>query len=83
MQTGIDDWINALAPSVALRKWFGHDPDKWIEFRKMYRAELRKNRTVEFFLDQNENRDVITLVYATQDAEHNHTLVLQEYLSQL
>lgn len=82
-ETCIDDWIKAMAPSVALHKWFRHDPDLWHEFRGKYLAELEGNRAVQVFFDQSAHRRVITLVYAAKDTEHNHAIVLQEYLSKL
>lgn len=81
-ETGIDDWAKVLAPSVALRKWFGHDPDLWIDFQKMYRSELKRNRSLEAFCELHQHDDVITLLYAAQDTTHNHALVLQQYLEQ-
>lgn len=79
----ISDWAKNLAPSVALRKWFGHDPELWPEFRKKYRGELRKNKHVEEFLEKCQEQHVITLLYGAKDTEHNHAIVLREYLLEM
>ncbi|MGN6478039.1 MAG: DUF488 domain-containing protein, partial [Flavipsychrobacter sp.] len=76
----IDEWAKEPAPSPELRKWFGHDPERWVEFQKQYRAELRKNESVDAFIENHQDEKVITLVYAAKDTEHNHALVLQEFL---
>jgi len=76
----IDEWAKDLAPSSALRKWFGHDPERWVEFQKQYRAELRKNESVDVFIENHQDEKLITLVYAAKDTEHNQALVLQDFL---
>ena len=81
-EAALDEWAKDLAPSAELRKWFGHDPDLWDEFQKRYRAELKKNDEVDSFIEQHENRKVITLVYGAKDPDHNHALVLQQYLKE-
>lgn len=78
----LDEWAKGLAPSVHLRKWFGHDPDLWLEFQKKYRAELKRNKAVQIFLETHQSKKVITLVYGAKDTEHNHAIVLQQYLQQ-
>ncbi len=77
-----DEWAKDLAPTTALRKWFGHDPDLWTEFQKRYKAELKKNEAVPAFVERHEDKKVITLVYGAKDTEHTHALVLQQYLEQ-
>jgi uncharacterized protein YeaO (DUF488 family) len=74
------EWIKALSPSPELRTWFGHDPGRWPEFQKRYRSELKKNEAVTGFLEKYEDAKVITLLYGAKDEQHNHALVLQEYL---
>lgn len=76
----LHEWAKDLAPSVRLRKWFGHDPDLWIEFQKKYTAELKRNESVDAFIEEHQDKKVITLVYGARDTEHNHALVLQQYL---
>ena len=76
----LDEWAKDLAPSSALRKWFGHDPKHWSAFQKKYKAELDKNETIDEFVEQHSDKKKITLIYGAKDTEHNHALVLQEYL---
>lgn len=78
----LDEWAKNLAPSVHLRKWYGHDVDLWVEFQKLYRAELKRNKAVEAFLENHCDTKTITLVYGAKDTEHNHAIVLQQYLQQ-
>ena len=75
----IDLWLKDLAPSTELRKWFGHDPEKWPEFRKRYRAELKGNPALAELREQSRQRD-ITLVYAARDELHNDAVVLKQVL---
>ena len=82
-EAAIDEWIKELAPTPALRKWFGHDLEFWEEFKKRYKSELRKNKAVEDFIENHENKKRITLIYAAKDPEHNHALILQEYLQNI
>lgn len=76
------DWIKDVAPSDELRKWFGHDADKWKEFRRRYRAELDKNdEAVEQCLSWC-RKGPVTLLFDAKDEEHNQAVVLQEYLTE-
>ncbi|MEO6835937.1 MAG: DUF488 family protein [Candidatus Tumulicola sp.] len=73
-------WSKTLAPSTELREWFGHDPEKWTEFRKRYRSELTRSRatqTIADILAEAKNVKTITLVYAAKDTEHNEAVVLR------
>lgn len=74
----IDLWLKDIAPSPELRKWFGHDPEKWPEFKKRYLAELKRNREAVLLLKQALDKDPATLVYGAKDEEHNAAVVLQE-----
>ncbi len=76
----LDDWIREVAPSNELRKWFGHDPVRWPEFRERYRAELDGNPGVARCLDWCRKGPVL-LLYAAHDHEHNQAVVLAEYLA--
>jgi uncharacterized protein YeaO (DUF488 family) len=76
----VKEWNKDLAPSPELRKWFGHDPARWLEFRKKYLTELKKNEAIGSFVEAHESTRVLTLVYGAKDEQHNHALVLQEYL---
>ncbi len=75
-----DDWLRDVAPSPELRKWFGHDPNRWEEFRRRYRAELdARPEALRPLLDA-ADQGPVTLLYAARDAEHNHARVLRDYL---
>jgi uncharacterized protein YeaO (DUF488 family) len=78
----IDDWAKVLAPTTELRKWFNHDPALWAVFQQRYKQELKHNEEVVSFIEKYEDKKLITLVYAAKDTEHNHALVLQQYLQQ-
>lgn len=73
-------WLKDVAPSDALRRWFGHDPARWAEFRRRYRAELITQRTALLPLRDALNHGPVTLVYSAHDEAHNQALVLCEYL---
>ena len=79
----IAHWLKGLAPSTELRKWFGHDPDKWSEFCDRYLKELNSDEaaddleTLRKILDEHKR---ITLVFAAKDTEHNNAVVLRNYI---
>lgn len=74
----IDLWLKDIAPSTALRKWFGHDPAKWDEFKAKYLVELRPNPDSIQLLKQELDKGNVTLVYAAKDEKHNQAVVIQE-----
>jgi uncharacterized protein YeaO (DUF488 family) len=76
----IDLWLKEVAPSPALRRWFGHDPARWREFRRRYFRELDANAAVVEELRDRARKRTVTLVYAAKDEEHSHALALEEYL---
>ncbi|SEO66954.1 DUF488 domain-containing protein [Nitrosovibrio sp. Nv6] len=73
-------WLKEIAPSTELRKWFSHDTDKWVEFKKRYRAELKGNDEQVALLKEKIKNGVVTLVYGAKDEAHNEAVVLQEFL---
>jgi uncharacterized protein YeaO (DUF488 family) len=75
----IDLWLKTVAPSTELRRWFGHDPARWPEFRKRYRAELADNPALEE-LRRLARQGRVTLLYAARDPNHNNAVVLRELL---
>lgn len=79
--TGVE-WVKEPAPSAALRKWYGHDPEKWKEFQKRYRAELTKNRDAWKSLLEAVKKGDVTLLTATHDVEISHAMVLRDFLRQ-
>lgn len=76
----IDLWFKEVAPSAELRKWFGHDPERWSEFRRRYFAELDQSPEAVALLAGHTQRGVVTLVYGARDTQHNHARALAEYL---
>lgn len=76
----IDLWLKDVAPSTDLRKWFGHDPEKWPEFQKRYRAELKRNPALSELKEISHQGD-ITLVYSAKDQLHNDAVVLKQVLA--
>jgi uncharacterized protein YeaO (DUF488 family) len=79
----IDEWLKDVAPSHELRRWFGHDPQRFPEFRERYRRELRVEpaRAVLAELGRRAARGTVTLVYAARDELHNNAVVLAQELS--
>lgn len=73
-------WLKALAPSTALRQWFGHDPARWDGFRARYFAELEANPEALARLRGYLVRGPVTLLYAARDEEHNNAVALRDYL---
>lgn len=76
-----DLWLREIAPSDALRHWFGHDPAKWPEFRHRYAAELDANPEPVRQLRQMARSGPVVLLYAAQDRDHNNAVALRDYLT--
>ena len=79
----LDAWAKELAPGTALRRWFGHDPQKWAEFARRYRAELKSYPGELDGLRQHARQRPLTLLYAARDSAHTHALVLRQVLEEL
>ena len=77
----IDLWLKDVAPSTELRKWFAHDPARWVEFRSRYLEELKRNNEPLSLLRQEAAKGTLTLVYGAKDQQHNEAVVLRELLS--
>lgn len=75
----LDEWLKDIAPTAALRKWFGHDPKRWEEFQKRYRHELDRNAEAVDALCALTARGNVTLLYGARDEEHNQAVVLARY----
>jgi len=73
-------WLKEIAPSDALRKWFGHEPERWAEFQKRYRAELDANSEAVAQLRGLLREGKVTLLYGAHDEAHNNALALAGYL---
>jgi uncharacterized protein YeaO (DUF488 family) len=76
----LDLWLKEIGPSNDLRKWFGHDPDKWNEFRRRYFHELdQKEELVNQIISRAKEDDII-LLFGAKDEEHNNAVALKEYI---
>ncbi len=73
-------WLKEVGPSTALRKWFGHDPARWAEFRRRYFAELDAAPQTWTPIAEAARRGPVTLLYSSHDTEHNNAVALKEYL---
>ena len=85
-KAALDKWVKDMAPSPELRKWFGHDPEKYEEFRKMYRKELEENPAREDFLNLVKDKlkeGRVTLLFGAKDKEHNQAVVLRDFLAEI
>jgi uncharacterized protein YeaO (DUF488 family) len=77
----MDLWLKDVAPSDALRKWFGHDPKRWTEFAAKYRKELRDKKEIVGQLKKLEaEHGTVTLLYSAHDQEYNQAVALREFL---
>jgi uncharacterized protein YeaO (DUF488 family) len=79
-ELGLADWIKDAAPSDGLRKWFGHEPAKWPEFKRRYFQELDRHPGALAPLVEKSRAGTVTLVFAARDTEHNNAAALKEYL---
>src|ERR1700744_1519951 len=79
-KAALNDWMKEIAPSTELREWFGHDPARWPEFRRRYRAELRGQSDALNRIRALAQAGVVTLVYSAHDEQHNDAVVLKETL---
>lgn len=75
-KAAIDQWMKDIAPSTTLRRWFGHDPARWPEFRQRYRHELRAHSDLVRDIAALASRRRVTLVFAARDERHNDAIVL-------
>jgi uncharacterized protein YeaO (DUF488 family) len=76
----VDRWMRDIAPSAELRRWFGHDPGRWDEFRRRYAAELAGHADLVRELRALARRGPVTLVFGARDTEHNDAVVLRAVL---
>lgn len=76
----IDYWAKAIAPSTRLRRWYGHDPAKWKEFRRRYFAELDANPQGLAELRRHLGRGTVTLLFSSREERLNNAMALREYL---
>jgi uncharacterized protein YeaO (DUF488 family) len=76
----IDLWLKDIAPSTALRKWFGHVPARWAGFRARYARELKGNAVAVAELRKLMRGKTVTLLYGARDTEHNEAVALANFL---
>ncbi|MDE1857229.1 MAG: DUF488 family protein [Candidatus Micrarchaeota archaeon] len=76
----VDIWMRDVAPSDGLRKWFSHDPKKWMRFKSKYRVELKDNRELQKLVQLAVENGTVTLVFAALDQRHNNAVALAEVL---
>jgi len=79
-EAGIDEWLKELAPSTGLRKWFGHEADRWGEFRRRYATEIHEHAELLAHLRAEAREGPVTLVYSARDELHNDAVVLRDVL---
>ena len=79
----IDRWMKDLGPSDELRRWFGHDPGRWREFRHRYPAELRIQRDTLEAIGRKATRGAVTLLFGAREPEHNQAVVLKGAIERL
>lgn len=79
-RAAIDQWMKDIAPSTELRKWFGHEPARWGEFRRRYAEEVRRNAELFSQLRALARAGRVTLVYSAHDEAHNDAIVLRELI---
>ena len=76
----LDGWLKDVAPSTTLRRWFGHDPARWQEFRERYAAELDARPDAWAPIVKASRLGTVTLLYSAHDVEHNNAVALKAYL---
>ena len=79
-RAAIDQWMKGISPSTELRKWFGHDPARWDEFRRRYTREVQKNSDLLDQLRTLARHGPITLVYSAHDEKHNDAVELRKLI---
>ncbi len=79
-KASLDEWIKEIAPSTELRQWFGHDPERWPEFQRRYKAELHQHAEELDRIRALAKKQTVTLVYSAHDEKHNDAVVLKDVL---
>lgn len=80
-KAAVDLWLKHVAPSTELRKWFGHEPERWPEFKRRYQIELSKHADTLNEIRSRGRKGAITLLFAAKDTAHNNAVALLEYLA--
>jgi len=81
-KAAVDLWLKEIAPTAGLRKWFGHDVGKWVEFERRYRAELHQHPEEIDLLRKRAGGGRVTLLYGAKDEQHNQAVVLKQFLEE-
>lgn len=76
----LGEWCKDVAPSPELRKWFGHDPDRWPEFAQRYTKELKEKKNQVVAMLDRSSKNTVTLLYAAKDPKCNHAIVLKKFI---
>jgi uncharacterized protein YeaO (DUF488 family) len=76
----MDGWQKEAGPSTELRKWFSHDPDKWVEFQHKYFAELKERPEALEPILEAAKHGTVTLLYSSHDTEHNNAVALKRFI---
>ncbi len=79
----VDLWLKEIGPSTELRKWFGHEPERWDTFRRRYLEELKGKDDLLDILKKEASEGRVTLIYAARDEKHNEALILKQFLESL
>ena len=77
-KAAVDEWLKDIAPSTGLRKWFAHREERWPEFKRRYRGELREHDEIVADIARRAAHGTVTLVYGARDEQHNDAVVLAE-----
>ncbi len=80
-EAAVDEWLREIAPSDELRKWFGHDPKHWPEFRRRYLLELKEKGSLVSHLRKEGGKGTVTLLFSAKDEERNNAVVLRDAVS--
>lgn len=79
----IELWLKDIAPSDDLRKWFGHDPEKWVEFKHRYYEELNDKKELIDMIIEKSQSVAVTLLYGAKDEKYNNAVALKEFIEAL
>lgn len=76
----LDEWLKEVAPSNELRKWFNHDPDKWVEFKKRFITELQGRQDLVDGIISSARKGAVTLLFGSKEERFNNAVALKEYI---
>ncbi len=79
----VEEWMKEIAPSTELRQWFGHDPDKWGEFKKQFFKELRGRQDLTDSIINAAREGTVTLLYGSKEERYNNAVALKEYIDSM